>query len=152
MNGPACWVWHFVQVSVAFASAAPWPRTASPLCTSWQSTQVTLPAITGWVWGRLNWPRFSRWHWKQVSGDLRGLTIEPAPPPASTWTLPGPWQASQPVSPSFGSANAILAWVDPAKCSTVSPWHWAQAFEPTYLAPAIWGRRDDRAVDGDTGH
>jgi len=52
---------------------------------------------------------------KQASGDLPGLTIVPLPPPAATWTLPGPWQASQPVSPTLLSAMASLACVEEPK-------------------------------------
>ena len=32
-----------------------------------------------------------------MSGDFRGLMIVPAPPPALTCKLPGPWHDSQPM-------------------------------------------------------
>src|ERR1019366_3013468 len=130
MNGPAWAVWHLRQVSVSLARAAPPPRVELPLWTSWQSTQLTLPARTGCVCGRLNSPRLSRWHWKQTSGDLLGLTIVPCLPPDWTCRLPGPWQDSQAVSPTFTSDTMSLAWVDPAKWSVRSAWHCTHSLLP----------------------
>src|SRR5215469_4612513 len=79
--------------------------------------------------------------------------IVPAPPPAATWRLPGPWHVSQPMSTdSFGVsllfAPVLLtttffvcsrAWVAVRKSRTICSWHVAHSSEPTNSAPGMLG-------------
>ena len=77
----------------------------------------------------------------------------PAPPPALTCKLPGPWHDSQPMSvTSFGVslpfAPVLLmisffvcsrAWVAVRKSRTICSWQVAHSSEPTNSAPGILG-------------
>src|ERR1700758_4363855 len=79
--------------------------------------------------------------------------IVPAPPPALTCKLPGPWQDSQPMSvDSFGLslpfAPLLLtitffvcsrAWVAVRKSRTICSWQVAHSSEPTNSAPGMLG-------------
>ena len=79
--------------------------------------------------------------------------IVPAPPPAFTCKLPGPWHDSQPMSvTSFGVslpfAPVLLtislfvcnrAWVAVRKSRTICSWQVAHSSEPTNSAPGMLG-------------
>ena len=85
--------------------------------------------------------------------------IVPAPPPALTCKLPGPWHDSQPMSvtsfvvvpPPFASVPFPLllltivffvcsrAWVAVRKSRTICSWQVAHSSEPTNSAPGILG-------------
>ncbi|MFM9091971.1 MAG: hypothetical protein ACKOUK_09585, partial [Verrucomicrobiota bacterium] len=59
--------------------------------------------------------------------------------PALEWTLPGPWQASQPISLRASPGVISFAWVAEPKLRVMSSWHWAQSLAPTKLAPGTLG-------------
>ena len=79
--------------------------------------------------------------------------IVPAPPPALTCRLPGPWQVSQPMSTDFFGvslpcAPVLLtislvvcsrAWVAVRKSRTICSWQVAHSSEPTNSAPGMLG-------------
>src|SRR5712691_2278129 len=65
--------------------------------------------------------------------------IVPAPPPALTCKLPGPWQDSQPMFLAFSPFACNRAWVDVRKSRTICSWHVAHSSEPTNCAPGTLG-------------
>src|SRR6516164_5766109 len=79
--------------------------------------------------------------------------IVPAPPPALTCRLPGPWQVSQPMSTDFFGVSLPFApvlltislvvcsraWVAVRKSRTICSWHVAHSSEPTNSAPGMLG-------------
>src|SRR5947207_10515553 len=65
--------------------------------------------------------------------------IVPAPPPALTCKLPGPWQDSHPMFLAFSPFACSRACVDVRKSRTICSWHVAHSSEPTNSAPGILG-------------
>src|SRR6516164_8851337 len=79
--------------------------------------------------------------------------IVPAPPPALTCRLPGPWQVSQPMSTDFFGVSLPFApvlltislvvcsraWVAVRKSRTICSWQVAHSSEPTNSAPGMLG-------------
>ena len=67
------------------------------------------------------------------------MMIVPAPPPALTCKLPGPWQDSHPMFLAFSPFACSRACVDVRKSRTICSWHVAHSSEPTNSAPGILG-------------
>src|SRR5207248_250619 len=65
--------------------------------------------------------------------------IVPAPPPALTCKLPGPWHDSHPMFLAFSPFACSRACVDVRKSRTICSWHVAHSSEPTNSAPGILG-------------
>src|SRR6266513_2600192 len=65
--------------------------------------------------------------------------IVPAPPPALTCKLPGPWQDSHPIFLAFSPFACNRACVDVLKSRTICSWHVAHSSEPTNSAPGMLG-------------
>src|SRR5437773_9944835 len=65
--------------------------------------------------------------------------IVPAPPPAFTCKLPGPWHDSQPMFLAFSPFACNRACVDVRKSRTICSWHVAHSSEPTNSAPGMLG-------------
>ena len=67
------------------------------------------------------------------------MMIVPAPPPALTCKLPGPWQDSHPIFLAFSPFACNRACVDVLKSRTICSWHVAHSSEPTNCAPGTLG-------------
>src|SRR6266436_6690141 len=65
--------------------------------------------------------------------------IVPAPPPAWTCKLPGPWQDSQPMFFAFSPFACRRAWVAVRKSRMICSWQVAHSSEPTNSAPGMLG-------------
>ena len=65
--------------------------------------------------------------------------IVPAPPPALTCKLPGPWHDSQPMFFAFSPFACNRAWVAVRKSRTICSWQVAHSSEPTNSAPGMLG-------------
>ena len=65
--------------------------------------------------------------------------IVPAPPPAFTCKLPGPWHDSQPTFFAFSPFACNRACVDVRKSRTICSWQVAHSSEPTNSAPGMLG-------------
>src|SRR5215211_2595095 len=65
--------------------------------------------------------------------------IVPAPPPALTCKLPGPWHDSQPMFFAFSPFACKRAWVAVRKSRTICSWQVAHSSEPTNSAPGMLG-------------
>src|SRR5947208_9619697 len=65
--------------------------------------------------------------------------IVPAPPPALTCKLPGPWHDSQPMFLAFSPFACNRACVDVRKSRTICSWQVAHSSVPTNSAPGILG-------------
>jgi len=65
--------------------------------------------------------------------------IVPAPPPALTCKLPGPWHDSQPMFFAFSPFACSRAWVAVRKSRTICSWQVAHSSEPTNSAPGMLG-------------
>src|SRR5438094_6251976 len=65
--------------------------------------------------------------------------IVPAPPPAFTCKLPGPWHDSQPMFLAFSPFACNRACVDVRKSRTICSWQVAHSSEPTNSAPGMLG-------------
>src|SRR4029450_14085909 len=65
--------------------------------------------------------------------------IVPAPPPALTCKLPGPWHDSQPMFFAFSPFACSRAWVAVRKSRTICSWQVADSSEPTNSAPGMLG-------------
>src|SRR6476646_9161263 len=65
--------------------------------------------------------------------------IVPAPPPAFTCKLPGPWHDSQPMFFAFSPFACNRACVAVRKSRTICSWHVAHSSEPTNSAPGMLG-------------
>src|ERR1043166_3191143 len=63
----------------------------------------------------------------------------PAPPPALTCKLPGPWHDSQPMFLAFSPFACSRAWVAVRKSRTICSWQVAHSSEPTNSAPGMLG-------------
>ena len=65
--------------------------------------------------------------------------IVPAPPPALTCKLPGPWHDSQPMFFAFSPFACNRACVAVRKSRTICSWQVAHSSEPTNSAPGMLG-------------
>src|SRR4030095_4572654 len=63
----------------------------------------------------------------------------PAPPPAFTCKLPGPWQDSHPMFLAFSPFASSRAWVAVRKSRTICSWQVAHSSEATNSAPGMLG-------------
>ena len=65
--------------------------------------------------------------------------IVPAPPPALTCRLPGPWHDSQPMFFAFSPFACSRACVAVRKSRTISSWQVLHSSDPTNSAPGMLG-------------
>jgi hypothetical protein len=65
--------------------------------------------------------------------------IVPAPPPAATCLLPGPWHDSQPAFLALSPGALSRACVAVRKLRVIFSWQVSHASDPTKVAPGILG-------------